>query len=79
MVRRNFVSSSIDILQILQNIEIVNVKEYLEEKLKEEGEVNVVQELSKIEDVKTSAINYIKFYKLCMNCDDENHKIKEFL
>lgn len=57
----------------------MNVKEYLEEKLKEEGEVNVVQELSKIEDVKTSAINYIKFYKLCMNCDDENHKIKEFL
>lgn len=61
------------------DIEIVNVKEYLEEKLKEEGEVNVVQELSKIEDDKTSAINYIKFYKLCMNCDDENHKIKEFL
>ena len=58
---------ALEALLLTLDIEIVNLKEHLEKKLKEEGEAKGEPEIGKIEDAKTSVIDYVKFYKLCMN------------
>lgn len=64
---------ALEALLLTLDIEIVNLKEHLEKKLKEEGEAKGEPEIGKIEDAKTSVIDYVKFYKLCMNYDYGNY------